>query len=731
MSTGSWLEARATTPFAVFTALWVVFLRLLLFESGYFAGAYIPNHDMTQGLAFFGTSVHNLRLTGEIVWWNPIASEGYAQYYQSFLAPLSPTQGNIVFVVWSEAVRLCAVLGLPTPSEYMQYLTVNYLVLPFLAYWALGELARTIVVHRVTVFAIVGTFALSGIGLWNGAWFYFQEAFTLLFFLAAFVRAVQGPTPRAIALLSAAILVQITSVNYWTIFNAPFLVMFLGTFTAFQPRRVGRLAANLAALLVARRVAALAALAFIVTAALWILLITSIVTEQAASYVRADAVVAATLRVKPIRHYTSELFNPGLEIAIEHWPALNPDGPEPPIHNARYLGAALLPLLAILPFARFPRRARWLLVLSLELFVFCLHPRFLADPLARVPFLSQIQHLFYFYTAHFQLAVTLLSGLGLDAIVSSESPGPGRMRLGAGVLAVMAACMAAVAFRFRHLLPGVAQYPSYYVRGFGLVLASALLAALALNARARVIHRAATALLVGMHLVDLGAYFSHGSEIDREFTSWYRGAPFPMTDEYRRNLLRPMRDPDPSLGASAGLERDLGVRTTFWPVNRYLLNVAVTRAEARPDVVRSLRDQALDFFPTPPRDEDGSWMFEHGPEEPAQSLDASWLHWGYNDAAFRVLVPRSGWLFFRRIHDPLWQLTVDGQERAARPANHIGTAVPVEGGTHEIHLSYRPLARSIYRPACGLLVVSCGFLLWAARARRTPRKDEVTAMADG
>lgn len=722
MSARGWLEERATTTFSVLTALWVVCLRLWLFESGYFAGAYIPNHDMTQGLAFFGTSVHNLRLAGEIVWWNPIASEGYAQYYQSFLAPLAPTQGNIVFVIWSQAVRLCALLGVPTPSEYVQYLTVNYLVLPFLAYWALGELARTLVLHRVTVLAIVGTFALSGIGLWNAAWFYFQESFTLLFFLAAFIRAVQSPTPRAIALLSAAILVQITSINYWTIYNAPFLVMFLGTFTAFHARRVGRLAANLVTLLLARRTAALAAVACITTSALWILLITSIVTEQAASYVRADAVVAATLRVKPIRHYTIELWNPGLEIAIAHWPALNPDGPEPPIHNARYLGAALLPLLSMLPFARFPRRARWLLVLSVELFVFCLHPRFLADPVARVPFLSQIQHLFYFYTAHWQLAVTLLAGLGLDFIVSSAGTGAGRIRLGSVVLAVIAACMAALAFRFRQLLPGADQYPSYYVRGFGLVLASALLTVLALNARARVIQRAATTLLVGMHFVDLGAYFSHGCGIDREFTSWYRGAPFPMTDEYRRNLFRPMRDPDPKLGVSAGLEDALGVRTTFWPVNRYLVNVAVTKADARPDVVRSLRDQALDFFPTPPRDEDGSWMFEHGPEEPAHTLDVSWLHWGYNDAAFRVVVPRSGWLFWRRIHDPLWRLTIDGQEHSARPANHIGTAVHVEGGTHEVHLSYRPLARTLYGPACALLVLSCGFLLWAARAGRSPRR---------
>ena len=77
--------------FAAVSAACLVGLRLLLFESCMLDGTCVPNHDMSQGFAFFATSAQSLRLTGEIAWWNPIALSGYAQYYQSFLSPLAPT----------------------------------------------------------------------------------------------------------------------------------------------------------------------------------------------------------------------------------------------------------------------------------------------------------------------------------------------------------------------------------------------------------------------------------------------------------------------------------------------------------------------------------------------------------------------------------------------------------------------------------------------------------------
>lgn len=709
-----------STGFCVLLALLMIVLRLQLFESCLFRPTCVPNHDMSQGLTFFGTSIQNLRLTGDIAWWNPISREGYAQYFQSFLSPLAPTPHHVTFVVWGYAVRLLAWLHVRTPSEYIQYVVFNYLLLPFLTYWALGDLARGLFRHWGAVFLVVVTFALSSIGLWNAAWFYFQESFTLFFLLGSFVHAVQRPGRTQLALLAAAILVQASSLNYWSIYNVLFILLFTGTYLSFHVAAARRLLANAARLLRNDRAAQGVSVLVVGTAIAWMSLTASIAREQTGSYLRTTAPESLTARTKGVRTFTVELWNPGIELAIENYPAKYQLGNEPPIHNARYLGVALLPLLALVPFVRWRRRTAWLIPLALELFVMCLAPHFLADPISRIPYLNQIQHLFYFYTAHFQLSMVLVAAGAWDGAFA-ELNSTVRMRLlraSGGVLA-MAVVVAGAAWSLRHFLPGVHEHPGYYIRAFGLAVSASILMRALLAVRAMPARIGFAALFLSMHAVDLSAYFAHGSRIDQSFTAHYWQLNEPLDPSFAKHLLELMPEPDPKLGPTAGLERGLGFHDHFWPANEFMIPATHLDFHRHPEAAAGVqRARPLDFFPQGERPESEPLVLSHESDVGDSHFNWRWLHWGYNAIAFSLTVPAEGWLFLLQTYDPLWRFSVDGRPCAARASNFIGTALRLPPGAHQVRASYRPLARRLYGPASAALIMTLLLLLSTCFSRR-------------
>src|SRR5438105_1907341 len=141
--------------------------------------------------------------------------------------------------------------------------------------------------RRTAVLLVVILSTFSGIGLWNSAWFYFQESCTLFFLLAACVAALRRPTPRRLWLLLAALLVQATSVNYWTFYNAFFIAIVLGSYCCVYPNQVRRLWAR--ALLLVRRHRLRTGIAALLTACLlaaWFVMLHSMVTEQKDAFLR-------------------------------------------------------------------------------------------------------------------------------------------------------------------------------------------------------------------------------------------------------------------------------------------------------------------------------------------------------------------------------------------------------------------------------------------------------------
>src|SRR5207237_914652 len=122
--------------FCAGVALLMVFLRCVLFDHRYLTKESLPNHDMSEALPYFLTSMHSLRLSGDIAWWNPADGNGYAQYFQSFLAPVAPTPHHVSHILWGQLICGLARLGVAVP-EYRQYIVINFLLLPFLTFFAL------------------------------------------------------------------------------------------------------------------------------------------------------------------------------------------------------------------------------------------------------------------------------------------------------------------------------------------------------------------------------------------------------------------------------------------------------------------------------------------------------------------------------------------------------------------------------------------------------------------
>jgi hypothetical protein len=366
--------------FCLFIAVMMVGMRLIIFDyDTFFKFHYIPNHDMYQGASFFATSMHSMRLSGDIAWWNPASFNGYAQYYQSFLSPLAPTTGHIVFIVWAQGIRLLGSVGVAIP-EYVQYLLINYVVFPFLAFFMLGCFLSLLFQRRSSIFLVLVVYTLSGIRVWNSSWFYFQEPFTLFLLLTAVFAVLKYPSHRTLLGLVGAGLVQFTSLNYWSLYNSWFIVVLVGSYCWIYPNQIKRMRLMVWSLFSHRGCLVLiVGISALMTISIWGMLIIS-VSSEGKNYIRTETQSAdssygktkAYERVVELRRYTTELFNPDIYRALQY-PVLNE------AHSARYIGVFLLPLLAPFPFYRWRRLERWLTIATFGTLIIVLAPPFLLN----------------------------------------------------------------------------------------------------------------------------------------------------------------------------------------------------------------------------------------------------------------------------------------------------------------------------------------------------------------
>lgn len=701
-------------------ALLGVALRVALADQIFFRLLHVPSHDLSQGIGFFATSMHSVRLTGDLAWWFPGSFSGYAQYFQGFFSPLAPTYGHIVFIAWAHLVAILGTLGIAIP-EYYQYLVVNHLVFPFLAIGAFAYFASHILRTRTAVALAVMVYVLSGIGIWYSAWFFFQEAFSVFFLLGTSVALLQRPTPgRAFAWL-AAVLVQLASLNYWTVYNIFFVAILGGAYAATHWNQCVRLGAWTVAL--RRRypaAMALAGVAFAAVAIAWAALIIGAMGEQSGRHVRAQySAEQALRRIQEIRRYTTELFNPLLARAVGRYPIINE------AHNARYIGVLLLPLIGVALLGAWTRRTRWLVASAALVLAVCLGSPFVVAAWAAIPFMDRIQHVLYFYSHYWQILAVLVSALGLDLLVRAMSRAMSRATRRAA-LWVLSAAVALAALGMVHLAwtsheyaPGDVSLEANLRAALMLGFGSVLLLRAVISMRWREL-RFATGVLLLLLFIDLSAYFYGATRADIAMTARRPWPGVTPTPEQRRALATPWGPLRTDRGFSGGVDEYLPIGNDFWPVNAFILPAEFSEgpADAFRDYIRSAppfifydgaeaiaedrpipRAAAKDL---PSIDRELRIVAPSAPPtatphaRPMGDAVIRWNHLGYNSFEVEVTAPRDGWLMVRQLHDPRWRVTLDGGRAVAFKANYMGMAVAVPEGRHVLLWEYWPLPRRLY-----------------------------------
>jgi hypothetical protein len=750
--------------YCVFLANLLVALRLVLFDyPTFFELRSIPNHDMSQGASFFATNMHAMRQSGDIAWWNPATRNGYAQYYQAFFSPLAPTNGCLAHIVWAQVIRALGVAGLQIP-EYYQYLTITYVVLPFLAFFAFSLFCTLLFDHRAVVFLAAFAYAFSGIGLWNSAWFYFQEPATLFFLLAAFVHALQRPGPRGFLLLLAAGLLQVTSANYWTVYNSWFIIIIITCYLINFSNQAVRLWRRSLAFAAAHRGRAAFVLGLAaVTSLVWLAMLGFVFKEQGGNFIRTRAASytaeQALARVQPLRWFTLELFDPDLRRALKLGLDLNP------VHSGRYLGAAFLPLLVAVCFYRWRRLERWLAISTVCVFIVCLAPPFLLALWDVMPFMDRIEHLFYFYTQILQILLVLLACAGLDRLLSHDHDAATRRRVAlslTGLLMVLACGLVGcfiVSERFPSADPGLQGCLLFAINC--LLCCVFLLRMLTVDRSPRG-RRAFVFVLLVVTAADLSRYFVDGCRADRDFTAqrhWH--VPKDLPTATRAALRRPWRPPLPEPGSGSRLADNMPIRNTMWPENDYLEHRFVNelrKAGSLHLIVPFFQEQPVRYYrrtapALPPGSiaglvsQDPRWLDKvlllhnaasdglavPGPTvaESPKSFAYRFRRWEYNSIGVDVEAPENGWLLLNQLPDPAWRFTVDGRSVPAVQADYLGTAVPVRAGRHRLRASFQPVSRQLFWPACWILEASLLFLVISAlrggtRTVRVARRAGVT-----
>ncbi len=731
--------------FWVVLAALMVASRLILFDYGqYFTLKSFPNHDMMQGAPFFTTSMHSVRLTGDIAWWNPSSSNGYAQYYQSFLGPFAPTPGHIVFIVWAQAIRVLGWVGIAIP-EYFQFLTVTYIVLPFLTFLALGMFLSQLYRRRAPVVAVMIFYTFSSLGIWNGAWFFFQESFSMFFLLAMFIGYLRKPSPQRLTLVLAAGLIQLASLNYWTVYNLWFILLVMGGYGAMHPNQLRRAWVRLRVIIRChpKSVAMLGGLVAL-TVAVWGVLLGSIAAEQADRYqregqsdsdlVKVDDFVKAT----PINMMrVTNILNPD---PYETWK--KPYERAASVHEAIYIGLFLVPFLVLLPFFRWGRRERWMLIVLVGTLIISAAPPMFLMLWDGLPFINSIRHYVSFYPGYFHLLLVMLAAGVFDYLLQGRFK-PIELRRFHWIIGGL---MGLAAFS---LVLSSTVNMSFVTIGLYTLIPAVLVYQMMQAPRQRQLF---VVLLLIFGFADMSRYFWVVSHVDADFTRQrWDALPRPLPDDIQAKLE--VAWPDSSA------ENDIGVfytympiRSDVWLINSYLQNKYLLELPT-PIMVTYLVDRShfLFFYPT------SRVIFEDDPQQIARRIAETpqdfvgwvlleqsaptttptvappngdysfeWGDWLYNYFNFDATIPENGWLTIGQLYDPAWEITVDGKEVEPVRANVVTMAIPVTAGEHNIHVEYRPLARKLYWPASlllevtlvGLLGVGLGLFQRFGRARR-------------
>lgn len=380
-------------------------LRLIIFDWQILFVTIFPNHDLAQGAGFAVPNLSSLRLFGDLAWWKANSFNGYAHYYQTFLSPLAPTPSHVSFMLLAIAMWVLDAVHVGV-SEYVLYLILTYVIVPWAAFAAFGWLTCLIAPNPFAVLFSCVVYGLSTVGLWGSAWFYFQELFTLNLVIASFVYLLQNPSAGRVYLFFVAVLIQVSSINYWTFYNLFFVAAALLTCTVLFSGKLKQ------ACVCAWKTPTWAKAVTFASCGVWLFLLGSIAYEQSGRYVRPTAGApqfSEDQARKRIQYFPPERALPALLVRETASDAPNAN----PMHRARYVGVVTI-IVAVL--ALLAARGKAAVVLAI-LGGFVGWMAFAPEPMvwlwARTPLMSSVQHVFYFYPHFLAQILILLGALGV------------------------------------------------------------------------------------------------------------------------------------------------------------------------------------------------------------------------------------------------------------------------------------------------------------------------------
>lgn len=395
---------------SIFFALLTCCIRLALYDYRFFELTAIPHHDILSAAGPFASSMHSMRISGDIAWWLPsLAYGGSAQYFIHFIGPLAPTAGHVPFMFWAEMVRFMSYVGIAVP-EFFQFLAFHYVLAPVLAYTAFFLLVQRLCGSwRGAAFALL-VYALGAPGIWNNAWMYHQEWFTVFALMWAFDKAIADPRASSLAVLGIALVNYVSSLSYWSVFSSWFLLFFFLAHVLLQRKRwleairyvflssspAGRVVGGFcAALLVG-----------------WVTLAGFVYIEQSKVYVRGGT-EDSSFSVEEVVERAKERN----ALDLMRLGDFVPHDTEIPAHDARYIGL-LTVFLAIFSLMRMKHKETKLAIFLLlgSLSVVAALPPFRAM-FEITPGMKSIRHVFYFYIYYVQVCVIILSAIGLEALL--------------------------------------------------------------------------------------------------------------------------------------------------------------------------------------------------------------------------------------------------------------------------------------------------------------------------
>jgi len=387
-------------------------LRIALFDWSILAVQNFPNHDLAQGAGFFAINLHSIRMEGDIAWWKSNSFNGYAHYYQTFLSPLAPTPSHISFLIVAAVMRTLDHFHVVI-SEYVYYVFTTFVLLAWCAVAAFGWLVSQFCRQPLAIVFACIVYALSTIGLWDGAWFYFQEPATFSFLLGSAIALIAHQTRTRAILFLVAVLIQVASINYWTLYNLFFFVLFAGSYVCFFPTKAR---AALSSLLALPKTATIPTLAVCL---LWISMIGSIAVEQGGRYTRPIAggekyTVQAVIKRSHFMSGEKTIASLGNPVAMFR------HANENPMHYARYVGLITLGLMFSILLLRRDRIAIWLAVTLVGTAGIVFAPSPLIWLWAHIPMMDRVQHVFYFYANYVAQVVVMIAAVSIEAMLGRE-----------------------------------------------------------------------------------------------------------------------------------------------------------------------------------------------------------------------------------------------------------------------------------------------------------------------